>query len=134
MEQVERYFHIRPHRERTASEGRYADHLRQRPQGAAIAETKGGATVRVVGNEHGITIQVAYCSANDAFCRKTGREVAATHPLLPFALNKLPEVLQNTARVVTGRVLKLSHSKRKTHHLWDTDFTFSTKYFVEKVV
>ena len=96
--------------------------------------TRGGATVRVIGNRaQGVRISYSLCSANDAFCRKTGREWAGKHKELWYRLDELPGKLQEIAREVTGRVLKLSHSKRKQHHLWNTDFTFATKYFEPKV-
>jgi hypothetical protein len=120
MNQVERFFHIRP---KSLFDG----------SKVGITATRGGATIRVVGSTPLVTVQVAYCSANDAFCRKTGRDVATQHTMRHVPLDNLPGVLQDVARTVTGRVLKLSHSKRKQHPLWDLDFSFSTKYFKEKV-
>lgn len=121
---VERYFHIRP---------LIAKHLRQ-PGGNIIA-SRGGATVRVVGElggNQGVRVSYALCSANDAYCRKTGRETATNHKELWYNLNELPDALQKISREVTGRVLKLPHSKRAQHHLWNTDYSFAKKYFLAK--
>ena len=123
MSKVERFFHVRPF-------SSVADGYGVRD----VISSRGGATVRVIGGTDidTIAVQIAYCSANDAFCRKTGREVAEKHPMFVTHTTDLPKVLQEVARTVCGRVLKLSHSKRRQHHLWNTDYSFAMKYFEPK--
>lgn len=117
MKSVERYFHIRP---------------RNGLNGVGPISTRGGATVKVVGDDKAVTVQTAMCSAGDAFCRRKGRDTASAHPMVVLRTDQLPEFLTETSRSVVRRVLKLSHSKRTEHHLWNQDYGFSTKYFNEK--
>lgn len=124
MSKVERYFHIRLYNP-IYGFGDVVD---------SIIASRGGATIHVIGGTDvdEVMVQVSFCSANDAFCRKTGREVAEKHPMHKVPLSHLPGVLQTAARTVCSRVLKLSHKKRTQHPLWDADYSFSTKYFQEK--
>ena len=131
--QVERFFHIRP--TVAVSTGlEHPDNIRD------ILLSKGGATVRVVGSVdddnntlEGLQVQVTYCSANDAFCRKTGREWAAKKPFKVITLNDLPQVLADVAHGVLGsKVMKLSRSKRRQHPLWNQDWSFSKRYWTAR--
>lgn len=116
MPQLVRFFHIRP----AAATQRF--------------NTKGGATVRVTGNpatSDVVQVQVSYCSFNDAFCRKTGREVAAKHPILPIKRDWLPNILQDVARDVVKNS-KCPKSMRAYNDLWNTDYSFAIRYFEPK--
>lgn len=123
---IERFVHIRP-------QGCIPAYLFDI---ADLGETlsRGGATVRVVGDTESdtVTFQVAYCSADDQFCRATGRDVATKHPMCTTPLESLPQVLQDVARNVVSRVLKLSHNQRKYHKLWTYNGSYITKYFKAK--
>ncbi len=120
---IERFFHIRP------SSGTRATPFGEK----GIPTTRGGATVRVVGEDsQWVQVQVAFCSAKDAFCRDFGRVYAESHPIKLIKLEELPGELGSISREVTKRVLKLSHKKRQESPLWSTDYSFAKKYFLPK--
>ena len=101
MSQVERFFHVR-------------------------AGDRGGATIRVMGDTDAVgtvNVQVAFCSRKDAFCRKTGRDVASKAPIQVMPLRYLP----NALGMVAEKVMKKSKGA-----VWPLDFTFSLKYFLPK--
>jgi hypothetical protein len=118
---VERFFHIRPPIERLDN-GRW------------LVDTKGGATVRVVADTDSdvIEVQTSFCSKNDAFCRKTGRQYAESHPMQRIELKALPHYLSGVAFNVTRHVLKVPRAQRMAHPLNNMDWDFSTRYFRAK--
>lgn len=127
---TERYFHIRP----TTMVAAVMDGPHMRLPALQRINSRGGATVRVVGDGDTVEVQVAYCSGKDAFCRKTGREYAASHPIQTYELKGLPNVLGEVAMNVTRNVLKVPRSKRGNHPLNNMDWSFATKYFQPKAL
>jgi hypothetical protein len=122
---VERYFHIRP-----------PHPLEPFLQGERfVPDTKGGATVRVVGDTDSDKVQVQFtlCSVKDPFCRATGRKFASSKPILTMSLKALPDLLDGVAKDVV-RNLKVPRNQRANHPLSNMDWSFSTKYFVAKVL
>ena len=104
---VERFFHIRnPNWMDSAS--------------------KGGVTIRVTGDTElvgQVDVQHAECSKNDAFCKKTGRELATAAPIKVVPLRFLPQELNR---------IGLRAVKRKRLEAFASDFTFAIKYFLPK--
>lgn len=70
------------------------------------------------------TVAVSYsqCSLKDNFCRKTGRSFAQDKPHVLMPLDKLPEYLETMVK----RCKRVPFPSV-------TDFSFTTKYFTEKV-
>ena len=100
---VERFFHIR----------RY--------------HPNGGATVRVTGDTDTpaqVEVQVAFCSKKDAFCKKTGRELASTRRPKIVALRYLPQELAR----ISQQAAKICHDPI----LPNIDYTYSIRYFLPK--
>lgn len=111
---VERYFYIR-----------------------APGTTKGGATIRVVGdtNEDEVAVQVTHCSQNTAFSRKEGRKYAEEkeHHRMPLA--DLPKKMMRTAHRVIKLCKTIPASQRTDYDLWNTDesgYGFTMKFFRAK--
>lgn len=107
MSQVIRYFHIR--------NPKWMD-----------ATHKGGVTVRVVGDTEQVgqvDVQYAECSRKDNFCKATGRSLAEKAPVKVVPLRFLP---QEMARIAE----KAKDARRLI--AYNSDFTFSMKYFLPK--
>lgn len=129
-------------------------HIRHNPV-LTYVQHRGGATVRMVGypGDSHIEIQVAVCSQNDQFCRRTGRTEAQLKNSRKVPLEHLPKVLQRIARkIVTSRKGMSNGAKnwlragRDLEHiqtrdmfgltmaeveLWQRDFSFVLKYWKE---
>lgn len=105
MSNIERFFHIR---------GR---------------GPKGGATVRVVGNDERVgqvDVQVVECSRMDNFNKAKGRELAAHKPIKVVPLRYLPHEL---ARIEDRLV---AHKRIRPVSEFAHDYTFAVKYFLPK--
>lgn len=125
-EKIERFFHIRPHA--------FQSILRQGEWvWANVPVSRGGATVRILSDGETASVQVAFCSSQDAFCRATGRETAMRHPMKVLPLEQVPMELGNVSRQVASRILKLSRTKRKEHDLWNVDYSFAVRKLTPKV-
>lgn len=119
MAQVKRFFHIRP--------------------GNSGMFPRGGATVLVTGEDDGgpVRVQVAYCSINDQFSRKQGRERAANSSFITIPLKGLPGMLH---KVAVKMMRKQRHpingypGWRENDPVWKRDFSFSMKYFKPRLV
>jgi hypothetical protein len=70
------------------------------------------------------TVAVSYseCSLKDNFCRKTGRSFAQDHRHTLTAVSELPSYMQ-----------KVVEKSKRLPSPSVTDFSFTTKYFTEKV-
>lgn len=92
-------------------------------RGNKIVEPHGGITflVQQTGPD---TVAVSYseCSLQDNFCRETGRSFAQDHRHTLMAVSELPDYMQKV----------VDKSKRRPSPSV-TDFSFTTKYFTEKV-
>jgi hypothetical protein len=99
---VERFFHIR----------RY--------------HPNGGATVRVVGdtdNPGQVAVQYAICSRKDNYCKRTGRELAATRTPKIIPLRNLPRELTD----ITAKAAIITNSP-----LPRIDYGYTLRYFLPK--
>jgi hypothetical protein len=107
---------------------------------------RGGATVRVVGEDDGkaVRVQVSYCSPNDQFCRKTGRENAAkSSTTTAIPLKGLPGMLHKISMKVLRKTAynfdfigepKAFIGWRQRTELYRRDWSFATKYWTPKGV
>lgn len=101
--QVERFFHIR----------RY--------------HPNGGATVRVTGDTDfptQVSVQVAICSRKDPYCKKVGRELAASRTPKVIPLRYLPQELGRIAI----QAAKVAHDPV----IRPVDYTYAVRYFLPK--
>lgn len=129
MAQVVRFFHVRP-------TSRWYEQYGFDPL------PRGGATVRVVGEDDGkaVRVQVAYCSPKDQFCRKTGRARAETKQTVAIPLSGLPGMLTKVSRNVMrkqhlpGAIMGsiVARNWRSRSELWHRDWSFATKYWTPK--
>lgn len=93
--------------------------------------TRGGATVRVVGDTDTVgtvEVQTVFCSKKDPYCKKVGRELSTAEPIKVVPLRYLAAEL--------ARVQEQVHKKVKTPnggiYAWTPDYTFAIKYFLPK--
>lgn len=107
-----------------------------------IHQPRGGATVRVVGEDDGLAVrvQIAYCSPKDQFCRKTGREQAAKSSTTAIPLKGLPGLLHKVSKKVLRKThyngpwhgVDIPKNWRQQHDLFKRDWAFSMKYWLPR--
>lgn len=93
--------------------------------------TRGGATVRVVGDTDTVgtvEVQTVFCSKKDPYCKKVGRELSTAEPIKVVPLRYLAAEL--------GRVHEEVYKRNKVSN-WPVyslvpDYTFAIKYFLPK--
>jgi hypothetical protein len=88
----------------------------------------GGATVRVVGdtgNPGQVSVQYTICSRKDNYCKRTGRELAASRTPKIIPLRNLPGELHR----ITTQADKIARGPSIA--AWQ-DYTFAIKYFLPK--